>query len=118
MKSASDVSLALSIAALLASPIIVSSTASAQAQSTAPAEDLLQEVVVIGSRGQHFACLERVLNLSGSYAWERVGPGDSAQAQEVSDFLARRTRFDEDMWILELDIAAPERFIAETTPTG
>ena len=75
-------------------------------------------LLVIGSRGQHFACLERVLSLSGSYAWERVGPGDSAQSQEVSDFLARRTRFDEDMWIVELDIAAPERFIAETTPTG
>ena len=72
----------------------------------------------IASRGQHFACLERVLSISGSYAWERVGPGDSAGPQEVSDFLARRTRFDEDMWILELDIASPERFIAETIPTG
>jgi hypothetical protein len=72
----------------------------------------------IASRGRHFACLERVLSLSGTYAWEWVGPGDSAQPQEVSDFLARRTRFDEDMWIVELDIAAPERFIAETTPTG
>ena len=31
------------------------------------------------------------------------------------DFLAKRTRFDPDLWAIELDIADPERFIAETT---
>ncbi len=34
---------------------------------------------------------------------------------EIADFLARRTRFDDDLWAIELDIADPERFIAETT---
>ena len=33
----------------------------------------------------------------------------------VADFLAKRARFDTDFWAIELDIAAPERFIAETT---
>jgi hypothetical protein len=36
----------------------------------------------------------------------------------MADFLARRARFDEDSWVLELDIADPERFIAETTHLG
>jgi len=35
-----------------------------------------------------------------------------------ADFLARRARFDEDYWAIELDIADPERFIAETTSAG
>jgi hypothetical protein len=33
----------------------------------------------------------------------------------LADFLERRVKFDSDSWIIELDIAQPERFIAETT---
>jgi hypothetical protein len=75
-------------------------------------------LLVISSRGRHFVCLERVLSLDGGYAWQPVGPDESASSTEVADFLARRARFDEDSWALELDIAEPERFIAETTGLG
>ena len=75
-------------------------------------------ILVISSRGRHHACLERLLSPSGSYAWEQTGPGDSAGSSEVSEFLARRARFDDDSWTVELDIAEPERFIAETTSQG
>jgi hypothetical protein len=41
------------------------------------------------------------------------------QTREVpissSEFVASRERFDTDFWLIELDIAEPERFIAETT---
>jgi hypothetical protein len=72
-------------------------------------------LILVGSRGRHVACLERVLSANGDYRWQAVGPGDSASSAEVSEFLARRARFDEDYWAIELDIADPERFIAETT---
>jgi hypothetical protein len=75
-------------------------------------------LLFVSSRGSHVACLERVLNLDGSYAWRAVGPGESASSTEIADFLARRTRFDEDSWAIELDIADAERFIAETKLTG
>ncbi|HET7575395.1 MAG TPA: DUF1491 family protein [Sphingomicrobium sp.] len=75
-------------------------------------------LIVVGSRGRHIACLERVLSLSGAYQWQVAGPGDSAGSPEVADFVARRARFDEDLWAIELDIAEPERFIAETTALG
>ena len=75
-------------------------------------------LLLIASRGRHFGCLERILNLDGSYRWQTVGPGDSASSMDVSDFIARRARFDEDLWAIELDIAEPERFIAETTAVG
>ena len=75
-------------------------------------------LLFVSSRGVHFATLERILNLDGSYGWQRVGPGESAGSSEIADFLARRTRFDEDIWAIELDIADPERFIAETKLTG
>ena len=72
-------------------------------------------LLVIRSRDRHVACLERVLTMSGGYEWERVGPADSTEPQQVAEFLKKRTRFDEDLWLIELDIAQPERFIAETT---
>jgi hypothetical protein len=75
-------------------------------------------LLLIAERGRHFACLERLLAPDGSYAWGVAGPDKSASSMEIADFLARRARFDEDSWVLELDIAEPERFIAETTGLG
>jgi hypothetical protein len=75
-------------------------------------------LLFVSSRGVHAATLERVLHLDGSYGWQRVGPAESAGSAEIADFLARRARFDEDLWAIELDIADAERFIAETTSTG
>jgi hypothetical protein len=72
----------------------------------------------VSSRGRHVTCLERVLNLDGSYVWQPAGPPESAGSSEIANFLARRTRFDEDSWAIELDIADAERFIAETKLTG
>jgi len=75
-------------------------------------------LLFISNRGVHWACLERVLTFDGTYRWERVGPAESASSPEIADFLARRTRFDEDLWAVELDIADAERFVAETMLTG
>lgn len=76
-------------------------------------------MLVITSRGRHSGCLERILVLeSGNYVWQRSGPDEGAGAAEVGEFLDRRVRGDEDLWLIELDIADPERFIAETTSQG
>ena len=75
-------------------------------------------MLLVTQRGQHLACLERTLAPDGNYRWQRVGPGEGAEADQLRDFLARRARFDEDSWLIELDIADGERFIAETTLEG
>lgn len=75
-------------------------------------------VLVITSRGRHVAILERMLGPGGSYGWNPAGPADSGRSQEVAAFLRKRAQFDPDIWAIELDIANPERFIAETTSTG
>jgi hypothetical protein len=75
-------------------------------------------LLLVASRGRHIACLERVLDLAGGYRWQQTGPAESASTEDVRQFLAKRTRFDEDLWAIELDIAQPEQFIAETTSTG
>ena len=75
-------------------------------------------LLVVSSRGRHVACLERTLVLDGGYQWRNVGPSESAGSDEILDFLAKRTRFDADLWAIELDIADAERFVAETRLTG
>lgn len=71
-------------------------------------------LILVSSRGRHIACFERLFSLDGEDRWGSVGPGASADSQEVADFLAKRARFDTDFWAIELDTADPERFIAET----
>jgi hypothetical protein len=75
-------------------------------------------VLLVSSRGDHMACLERTLRSSGTYGWERVGPKHRSTPQELADWSQKRVRFDEDLWLIELDVPDPERFIAETTAQG
>ncbi len=75
-------------------------------------------LLIVSSRGRYFASLERILGVSGAYEWRAAGPPESAGSADLRAFLAKRTQFDPDLWILELDIAEPERFIAETTASG
>jgi len=75
-------------------------------------------LLLIRNRGRHVACLERALGPDGTYRWSRAGPGESADSAQVAEFLAKRARFDADLWAIELDIADAERFIAETTAAG
>ena len=81
-------------------------------------EDRGALLIVIASRGKHVACLERILSLDHGYRWQTVGPGAGAGSDELSNFLAARQRTDPDSWLIELDVASPERFIAETTAKG
>lgn len=75
-------------------------------------------VLLIANRGQHHACLERTLSPDGSYRWQQVGPTAGADPLTLADWSQKRVRFDEDLWLIELDIAEPERFIAETAVQG
>ena len=75
-------------------------------------------ILFIASRGQHQACLERTLGADGNYGWRRSGPEPGADNQTLADWSQKRLRFDEDSWLIELDVADPERFIAETGAKG
>ena len=75
-------------------------------------------ILLIAHRGGHVACLERGLGDHGAYAWQIVGPGAGSGAAEVRDWTQKRRKFDPDLWLIELDVPLPERFIAETTAIG
>ncbi|MBB3764804.1 DUF1491 family protein [Sphingomicrobium lutaoense] len=72
-------------------------------------------VLMIAEKGRHYGCLERMLSPSGRYEWTRSGPDGEAELAEIQDFVAKKRRFDPDLWLIELDIADAERFVAETT---
>ncbi|HEU0309612.1 MAG TPA: DUF1491 family protein [Sphingomicrobium sp.] len=75
-------------------------------------------ILLIARRGEHRACLERALGSDGRYSWRLTGPCAGADAATLADWSQKRIRFDEDSWLIELDIADPERFIAETGAQG
>lgn len=80
------------------------------------------------AKGEHDAGTILIVTLcrgSGGVLYERMPQPDGARpyraakrenpedTQEFSDYLARRRRQDPDMWLVEVDIADPERFIAQ-----
>lgn len=75
-------------------------------------------VLLVARRGEHAACLERMLGPDGCYEWQQVGPAAGADAQTLAEWSQKRIRFDEDIWLIELDVADPDRFVDETTSEG
>ena len=75
-------------------------------------------LLVIMAKGQPNGCFERLLDRKGRYSWQPSGPKDHGDSQKFAEFLAKRRGSDPDMWVLELDIPDPERFIAENLPAG
>ncbi len=71
-------------------------------------------VVHVVERGVDVALLERRLGNDFAYRWTR----QSAPKQGMAAFLADRARIDPDFWLIELDVADAERFVAEMIVSG
>lgn len=76
-----------------------------------------QVLLLISERGVYLTFLERALQASGKYAWERVGPAPD-QPGTTDSFTQRRIKFDSDLWLIDLDVPHGERFIAEIIASG
>jgi len=61
---------------------------------------------------------ERLPQLDGSRNWALVRRQDPDNPQEFIDYYERRTRQDDDLWIVELDIANGKRFLGLSTDAG
>ncbi|MEZ5744628.1 MAG: DUF1491 family protein [Sphingomonadaceae bacterium] len=69
-------------------------------------------LVVLTENGANSRVYERMPQLDGTRAWHCALRQDNENAQEFANFLERRGSQDPDLWIVELDIADGERFIA------
>jgi hypothetical protein len=74
--------------------------------------------LIVRERGELRGFLERELGSAFAYVWSFKPLDPSAPGDSVADLVAAKERFDPDFWLIELDIAEPERFIAETTALG
>lgn len=68
-------------------------------------------LLILTEKGGNPRVLERLLQPDGRYSWAQ--PFENPD--EVPAFVARRRRFDPDLWVIELDIPSTERFTAEMT---
>lgn len=75
-------------------------------------------LVILLEKGGNPRIFERILQPDGAYSWAAAATHTGATPQEVPDFIARRRRFDPDLWVLELDIPSPERFADEMNAFG
>ena len=73
-------------------------------------EDRGDLVVQIVEKGRNVARLERRLSQDFTYRWARM-PDEPFSASD-------RARIDPDFWLIELDVADAERFIAEMISAG
>jgi hypothetical protein len=69
-------------------------------------------LIVAQERGESPRLLERGIGPDGRTALLAVGPAGESRA--ITDYWMRRRRNDPDLWVVEVDIAAAERFVAET----
>jgi hypothetical protein len=68
-------------------------------------------LVICCENGTNCRLYERMPQLDGSRKWTLSKVQDIDNPQEFSDYCARRTRQDSDIWIVELDAENCERFI-------
>jgi hypothetical protein len=66
-------------------------------------------------RGTAGVLYERMPQLDGSRTFVAAKRESPENPQEFSEYLARRRQQDRDIWLIEVDIADPERFIAQIT---
>lgn len=64
-------------------------------------------LLLVHREGAFVGAYEKLPGLSRTPEWRLAAEGEDS----VSTFVARQLRFDPDLWVLELDIAAPERFV-------
>ncbi|WP_363130230.1 DUF1491 family protein [Sphingomonas sp.] len=68
-------------------------------------------LVIAQHRGENARAYERGIGPRGETALIAAGPeGDD----KVNDYWMRRRKSDPDLWVVEVDIAQAERFVAET----
>lgn len=68
-------------------------------------------MIICCENGTKLRAYERMPQLDGSRAWTLSQAEASDKKHEFAEFCARRQKQDPDLWMIELDIANPERFI-------
>ena len=71
-------------------------------------------ILLIAERGEPKALIERRMGSDFDYRWTVVATADDANPEKFRESTDKATHFDPDCWLIELDVADAERFVAET----
>lgn len=72
-------------------------------------------LVLTVQRGENSRLWERLPSLDGSRVFSVTREEDPGNPSEFAEYLKRRVDRDRDSWVIELDIANAERFVAALT---
>jgi hypothetical protein len=70
-------------------------------------------LLILLEKSRFCGIYESVLDRDGRYAWIAIANPESGESDVIDSLCERRRQRDPDLWIVELDIPYPERFIAE-----
>lgn len=68
-------------------------------------------LLILTENGTNTRAYERMPQVDGSRAWTSIRRQDPNNKRDFQDYIDRRSRQDDDLWIIELDIADGERLI-------
>jgi hypothetical protein len=68
-------------------------------------------LIVLTENGTKTAAYERMPQANGSCEWVAIRKEEPENKKEFQEYLDRRSRQDDDLWIVELDSAEGERLI-------
>lgn len=74
-------------------------------------------IVVREKTGQE-QVLSKVLGSDGQRHWAVMACTDPASPDKVTQYIVAQRRYDPDLWVVELDIAHAQRFIADMDQTS
>jgi hypothetical protein len=75
-------------------------------------------ILVTRDRDGTQRAFSRVVQSNGAPAWSPGAVETRDGPETIEDFLARQRRYDPDLWVVELDIADPQRFVDEPMLDG
>jgi len=73
-------------------------------------------LIVTIDRGSGARLFERMPQLDGSRSFVQTKVQDPEKTAEFFEYIDRRSAQDPDIWVIEVDIADPERLIANLAP--
>jgi len=74
--------------------------------------------LLVAERGQPQAVLQRRMTADFTYRWSEGASPAGGQGFDWRNWVESQSRIDPDCWLIELDVADAQRFIAETTASG
>ena len=72
-------------------------------------------LIICLEKGKDPRLLEKMPSLDGPSTWQVVWPQPTDKQQDLEEYLKRRSGFDPDLWLIELDIPDAEQLVAEMT---